>query len=45
MTEREAGTEIMMRVLELFFLISKCFQRSKQNLYFYFALEQGMLKI
>jgi hypothetical protein len=32
MTEREVGTEIMIRLTEHFFRISKCLQRSKQKL-------------
>ncbi len=38
-TEKETGTEILMRLLEQFF-ICMCFQKSMQNLTFYFPFNK-----
>jgi hypothetical protein len=46
MTERKAGTEIMMRLPEQFVKYRKCFKKSKQKLTYkiiYFSLGKGRL--
>ena len=43
MTDREAGTEIMMQLPDQFLEFSMCFQRSQQKLYLHFPLAQVRL--